>query len=75
MAAAFGAMFHPLCALHNKNRYVADWGLSQTLAQATRGAEPALVSGFINLRETETDRQKPVLLAYRPGAREIKALS
>src|SRR3954464_7374777 len=31
-------------------------------------ADPS--SGFINLRETETDRQQLVLLAYGPGTRE-----
>jgi hypothetical protein len=36
---------------------------------------PAPVSRFVNLRKSETDRQQLVLLAYRPGAREIKALA
>src|SRR3954452_5341212 len=35
----------------------------------------APVSRFVNLREAETEREQPVLLAYRPGAREIKALT
>jgi hypothetical protein len=51
------------------------WGLSQTLSKPHDGGESALFSGFTNLRETEADRQQLVLLAYRPGAREIKALS
>src|SRR3954462_6636088 len=33
------------------------------------------VSRFVNLREAETEREQPVLLAYRPGAREIKAFT
>ena len=32
----------------------------------------ALFSGSIYLQKTETDRQQPVLLAYRPGARETE---
>src|SRR4051812_11913245 len=36
---------------------------------------PTPVSRFMNLREAETEREQPVLLAYRPGAREIKALT
>jgi|tagenome__1003787_1003787.scaffolds.fasta_scaffold20437324_1 hypothetical protein len=36
---------------------------------------PTPVSRFVNLREAETEREQPVLLAYRPGAREIKAFT
>ena len=49
-------------------------GLSQTLRSHER-REPALFSDFICLREPKTEREKPVLLAHRPGAREMKALS
>src|SRR3954454_9463215 len=35
---------------------------------------PAPVSRFVSRRKSEADRQQPVLLAHRPGTREIKAL-
>src|SRR3954447_25225052 len=50
-------------------------GLSQTLAWAGRWAVPTQISRFVHRRQTETDRQQPVLLAYRPGTREVEALS
>ena len=34
-----------------------------------------LSSDFMNLQETETDRQQPVLLPHRPRAGEPKALA
>src|SRR5215208_7178515 len=44
--------------------------MSQTLPKAAEVAERAPLSDFVNLWETETDRQQPVLLAHRPGARK-----
>ena len=35
----------------------------------------APVSHFVNLWETETDREQPVLFAHRPGTRKAKALA
>jgi hypothetical protein len=35
----------------------------------------ALVSDFVNLWETEADREQPVLLAHRPGAGKVEALA
>src|SRR5215211_1190411 len=35
----------------------------------------APVSRFVNLWETETDREQPVLLAHRPGPRKAEALA
>src|SRR5215208_5714986 len=49
-------------------------GVSQTLAQGTEMAGPAALSDFVNLRKSETDRQQPVLLAHRPGARQAEPL-
>jgi hypothetical protein len=36
---------------------------------------PAPVSRFMNLRKSKTECEQLVLLAYRPGARETKALA
>jgi len=44
-------------------------GLSQTLTQAGRWAVPTQISCFVHCRQTETDRQQPVLLAYGVTAR------
>jgi len=33
---------------------------------------PTTVSGFINLRETESDRQQLVLIPHRPGNRKAE---
>ena len=49
-------------------------GLSQTLAWATRWAVPTQISRFVSRRQTETDRQQPVLFAHRPGTREAEPL-
>src|SRR4051794_545449 len=38
-------------------------------------AVAAPVSRFVNLWETEAEREQPVLLAHRPGARKAKALA
>src|SRR4051794_26463789 len=44
-----------------------------------RGAQdglcPTPVSHFVNLRETEADREQPVLLAHRPAAGKAEALA
>src|SRR3954453_12272139 len=50
-------------------------GLSQTLRQAAGRAVAAPISGFVNLLKSKTVRQQAVLLADRPGAREIKAFT
>lgn len=50
-------------------------GLSQTLASAARWVVSTPISRFVRRRQTEADRQQLVLLAHRPGTREIKALS
>src|SRR4051812_21858200 len=49
--------------------------MSQTVAQAAGWAVAAPVSRFINLRETEADREQPVLLAHRPAAGKAEALA
>src|SRR4051794_12225689 len=46
---------------------VANSGVSRTM----HSVDPS--SGFSHIRETETDRHQPILLAYHPGAH--KALS
>src|SRR3954471_303256 len=49
--------------------------MSQTLAQGAGWAGSAPILHFINLRETEAEREQPVLLAHRPGARKAEALA
>src|SRR4051812_49440837 len=49
--------------------------MSQTVAQAAGWAVAAPVSRFINLRETEADREQPVLLAHRPAAGKAEAVA
>src|SRR3954470_18750098 len=49
--------------------------MSQTLAEAAGWAGSAPILHFVNLRETEAEREKPVLLAHRPGARKAEALA
>src|SRR3954452_20208512 len=49
--------------------------LSQTLAQGAGWAGSALVLYFVNLRETEAEREQPVLFAHRPGARKAEPLA
>src|SRR3954453_12082866 len=49
--------------------------VSQTLAQGAGWAGPTPVSHFVNLWETETDCEQPVLLAHRPRAGEAKPLA
>src|SRR4051794_16685178 len=36
---------------------------------------PAPVSRFVNLRESETEREHLVLLAHRPGTREVESFT
>src|SRR3954452_6000453 len=50
-------------------------GVSQTLAQGAGWAGSAPILHFVNLRETEAEREQPVLLAHRPGARKAKTLA
>src|SRR3954451_12386555 len=50
-------------------------GVSQTLARAARGAEPAPILHFVNLWETEAEREQSVLLAHRPAAGKAEALA
>src|SRR3954468_9226048 len=50
-------------------------GVSQTLAQAAGWAVAAPGSRFVNLWETETEREQLVLLANGPGARKATALA
>src|SRR5215213_1157950 len=50
-------------------------GLSQTLTRAAGWTGSAPILHFVNLRETEADREQPVLFAHRPGARKAKALA
>jgi hypothetical protein len=47
---------------------VANSDVSRTMDSA----DPS--SGLSNLRETETDRHQPILLAYRPGAHKAETL-
>src|SRR5215210_2510949 len=47
-------------------------GVSQTLARAARGAEPAPILHFVNLWETEAECEQSVLLAHLPGAGEAE---
>src|SRR4051795_9989674 len=49
--------------------------MSQTLTRAVGGAGSASILHFVNLWETETEREQPVLLAHRPGTRKAKALA
>src|SRR3954471_14615187 len=49
--------------------------MSQTLAEAAGWAGSAPVLHFINLRETEAEREQPVLLAHRPAAGKAEALT
>src|SRR5215218_6092031 len=49
--------------------------LSQTLAEAAGWAGSASILHFINLRETEAEREQPVLLAHRPGTRKAEPLA
>src|SRR5215212_8297976 len=50
-------------------------GMLQTLAQAAGWAVAAPVSRFVNLWETETEREQPVLLVNGPGTRKAEALA
>src|SRR3954452_19505201 len=50
-------------------------GVSQTLAQGAGWAGSAPILHFVNLRETEAEREQPVLLAHRPAARKAKTLA
>src|SRR5215213_2191923 len=50
-------------------------GLSQTLTRAAGWTGSAPILHFVNLRETETDREQPVLFAHRPGARKAEPLA
>src|SRR4051794_17553219 len=43
--------------------------------RAQDGLCPTPVSHFVNLRETEAEREEVVLLAHRPRARKAKALA
>src|SRR5215217_711202 len=49
--------------------------MSQTLAEAAGWAGSAPILHFINLRETEAEREQAVLLAHRPGARKAETLA
>src|SRR3954447_17627145 len=49
--------------------------MSQTVAQAAGWAVAAPVSRFVNLRETEAEREQPVLLADGPRAGKAEALA
>src|SRR4051794_24525319 len=49
--------------------------MSQTLAQGAGWAGPTPVSHFVNLWETETDCEQPVLLTHRPAAGKAEALA
>src|SRR3954447_4266250 len=49
--------------------------MSQSLTRAVGWAGPTPVSHFVNLWETETDCEQPVLLQYRPAAGKAEALA
>src|SRR3954452_19715194 len=49
--------------------------LSQTLAEAAGWAGSAPILHFVNLRETEAEREQLVLLAHRPAAGKAEALT
>src|SRR5829696_8228278 len=49
--------------------------MSQTLTRAVGRAGSASNLHFVNLRETEAEREQPVLLAHRPGAGEAETLA
>src|SRR4051812_7968173 len=55
--------------------YRSSWGLSQTLTRAAGRAGSAPILHFVNLWETETEREQPVLLTHGPRARKTKALA
>jgi hypothetical protein len=57
-----------------ENINVHQQGLSQTLGKLHEGKEPAVFSGFVNLRETETEREQLILLAHRPCAGKVESL-
>src|SRR5829696_5433664 len=48
---------------------------SQTLTRAVGRAGSASNLHFVNLRETEAEREQAVLLAHRPGAGEAETLA
>src|SRR5215218_150881 len=50
-------------------------GVSQTLTRAVGRAGSASILHFVNLWKTEAEREQPVLLAHRPGARKAEALA
>src|SRR3954452_10750817 len=50
-------------------------GVSQTLAQGAGWAGSAPILHFVNLRETEAEREQPVLLAHRPAAGKAEILT
>src|SRR5215207_11628139 len=49
--------------------------MSQTLTRAVGRAGSASILHFINLWETEAEREQPVLLAHRPRARKAEPLA
>src|SRR4051794_12857784 len=49
--------------------------MSQTLTRAIGRAGPASISDFVNLGETEAEREQPVLLADGPSPRKAEALA
>src|SRR3954449_12927299 len=49
--------------------------MSQTLAEAAGWAGSVPILHFVNLRETEAERQQLVLLAHRPAAGKAEALT
>src|SRR3954470_24147479 len=49
--------------------------MSQTLAEAAGWAGSAPISHFVNLRETEAEREQSVLLTHRPAAGKAEPLA
>ena len=78
-AAEAAHMSAPDHALHQSKRFLlllkGRPHMSQTLTRAVGRAGSAPILHFVNLWETETEREQPVLLAHRPGARKAEALA
>src|SRR5215207_8200502 len=78
-AAKAAHMSAPDHALHQSRRFLllrkGRPHMSQTLAEAAGWAGSAPILHFINLRETEAEREQLVLLAHRPAAAKAEALT
>ena len=60
---------------HAHGSHSLDGRVANSDAGRRMGCARPWFSRFVNLRETEAEREQPVLLAHRPGARKAKALA